>query len=59
MLGTRQTGQLSFRVADLRSDADLVTAVRDSADLIQARYPELVEPLLNRWIAQREAYGNV
>ena len=59
MLGTRQTGQLSFRVADLRSDADLVTAVRESADWIQARHPELVEPLLNRWISQRETYGNV
>ena len=58
LLGTRQTGQLTFRVADLRSDADLVGAVRDGADLIQAQYPELIEPLLNRWIAQREDYGN-
>jgi len=59
LLGTRQTGQLSFRVADLRDDADLVVGVRESAELIQNQYPELIQPLLQRWLTQREAYGNV
>jgi ATP-dependent DNA helicase RecG len=59
VLGTRQTGQLALRVADLRYDSDLVAAVRESAGLIQDQHPALVAPLLHRWIAEREAYGNV
>ncbi len=59
VLGTRQTGQLTFRVADLRSDADLVAAVRECAGLMQDRHRELVAPLLQRWLGEREAYAGV
>ncbi len=51
MLGTRQTGLLQFKVADLMRDADLLPAVRDAAQALVARWPDHVSPLLDRCCA--------
>ena len=59
VLGTRQTGTLEFRVADPLRDQPLVAAAQRAADLILARHPELVEPLIQRWLGQREGFGVV
>ncbi|MCY4126363.1 MAG: ATP-dependent DNA helicase RecG, partial [Pseudomonas sp.] len=59
MLGTRQTGLLQFKVADLMRDADLLPAVRDAAQALVARWPEHVSPLLERWLRHGQQYGQV
>ncbi len=59
MLGTRQTGLLQFKVADLMRDADLLPAVRDAAQALIARWPEHVSPLLDRWLGHGQQYGQV
>ncbi|BBH48713.1 ATP-dependent DNA helicase RecG [Pseudomonas sp. KU43P] len=59
MLGTRQTGLLQFKVADLMRDADLLPAVRDAAQALLARWPEHVSPLLDRWLRHGQQYGQV
>jgi ATP-dependent DNA helicase RecG len=59
MLGTRQTGLLQFKVADLMRDADLLPAVRDAAQALIARWPEHVTPLLERWLRHGQQYGQV
>ncbi|MBF8644794.1 MULTISPECIES: ATP-dependent DNA helicase RecG [Pseudomonas] len=59
MLGTRQTGLLQFKVADLMRDADLLPAVRDAAQALMARWPEHVSPLLDRWLRHGQQYGQV
>jgi ATP-dependent DNA helicase RecG len=59
MLGTRQTGLLQFKVADLMRDADLLPAVRDAAQALLARWPEHVTPLLERWLRHGQQYGQV
>ncbi len=41
VLGTRQSGLPSFRIADLEAQADLVALARRDVDLILARAPEL------------------
>ena len=41
MLGTRQTGQLEFRVADLAHDAHLLPAVQRVGDALLRDHPEL------------------
>ncbi len=59
MLGTRQTGMLQLRVADLLRDADLAGSVqRIGSDLLQ-RSPDVVEPLIRRWVGEAARYGNV
>lgn len=59
MLGTRQTGLLQFKVADLMRDADLLPAVRDAAQALLTRWPQHVSPLLERWLRHGQQYGQV
>ncbi|MBA1287981.1 ATP-dependent DNA helicase RecG [Pseudomonas japonica] len=59
MLGTRQTGLLQFKVADLMRDAHLLPAVRDAAQQLIARWPNHVTPLLERWLRHGQQYGQV
>ncbi|MCQ2030608.1 ATP-dependent DNA helicase RecG [Stutzerimonas zhaodongensis] len=59
MLGTRQTGLLQFKVADLMRDADLLPAVRDAAHALLERWPQHVSPLLERWLRHGQQYGQV
>jgi len=59
MLGTRQTGLLQFKVADLMRDAHLLPAVRDAAQELIARWPNHVTPLLERWLRHGQQYGQV
>ncbi|QCI15281.1 ATP-dependent DNA helicase RecG [Pseudomonas putida] len=59
MLGTRQTGLLQFKVADLMRDADLLPAVRDAAQALLAHWPDHVSPLLDRWLRHGQQYGQV
>ena len=59
MLGTRQTGLLQFKVADLMRDADLLPAVRDAAQALMEHWPQHVSPLLERWLRHGQQYGQV
>lgn len=57
VLGTRQTGELQFKVADLQRDAHLLEQVRSAATLLRRRYPALMEPLVRRWLGHKPAYA--
>jgi ATP-dependent DNA helicase RecG len=59
VLGTRQTGDLAFRVADPARDQSLLPAAQRAADLMLRDHPDLVEPLIRRWLGRREDYGRV
>ena len=50
VLGTRQTGQLSFRIADLTRDAHLLPAVQQVGEHMLAKHPRQTEQLIERWI---------
>ena len=59
VLGTRQTGEMSFRLADLLRDAPLLPAVQTCARDLLAENPLAAEALLTRWVAAREHYARV
>ena len=59
VLGTRQTGEQSLRVADLLRDGDLLNAARYAADRLLREHPDRVEPLIRRWIGVGARYGEV
>ena len=59
LLGTRQTGLVEMRVADLMRDADLLPRVHRAAVLMQDLYPDNIAPLLGRWIGIDSEYGKV
>ncbi|GIX31790.1 MAG: ATP-dependent DNA helicase RecG [Porticoccaceae bacterium] len=58
-LGTRQTGTLEFRVADLLRDEPLLPAARAAAARLLAADPEGAARLVDRWVADRERYAGV
>src|SRR5690606_24581599 len=59
VLGTRQTGLLQLRVADLQRDAALLPEVRALALELQKRDPQAAAALIRRWLSGREQYGQV
>jgi ATP-dependent DNA helicase RecG len=59
VLGTRQTGLMQFRIADLLRDADLLPQVLQCAHQLLMENPQAAEKLLQRWVAQREHYAHV
>lgn len=59
MLGTRQTGIVELRVADLARDADLLPMVVRLSDELMTDEPGCVEPLTRRWIRAGAEYAKV
>jgi ATP-dependent DNA helicase RecG len=57
LLGTRQTGALELRFADLARDNALLPAVRRAAERLLREQPATVEPLLERWMPGRTRYA--
>ena len=57
VLGTRQTGQLSFRIADLVRDAHLLPAVQQVGERLLAGHPHAADRLIARWIGGAARYA--
>lgn len=57
VLGTRQTGQLSFRIADLSRDAHLLPAVQQVGERLLAAHPREADRLIARWIGGAARYA--
>ena len=57
VLGTRQTGMLEFRIADLARDRDLLDAIERSAELLLREHPLRVPALVKRWLGDAVDYG--
>ncbi|WP_415896235.1 ATP-dependent DNA helicase RecG [Neptuniibacter sp. PT34_22] len=58
VLGTRQTGAMQFKMADLQRDSDLLTRVKMVAGQMQ-EWPDFADSLVERWLGRGEDYGNV
>jgi len=59
LLGTRQTGLVQLKVADLVRDADLLPRVQAAAETLLATHPQVIGALAERWIGAGERYGRV
>lgn len=59
VLGTRQTGLASFRIADLLRDGDLAERALARADAMLTRHPRLSEQLVERWVGASDSYASV
>jgi ATP-dependent DNA helicase RecG len=56
VFGTRQTGELQFRMADLLRDQTLLPDIQAAAEVIIEHYPETMQPLIDRWMRTDEDY---
>lgn len=59
VMGTRQTGLVSMRVADLLRDKDMLNDVKAAADWLIKHAPDRVNPLIRRWLGQGDRYAEV
>ena len=59
VLGTRQTGEMQFHIADLLRDESLLAAVEQAAARLLESHPGNVEPLIRRWLGESVNYGEV
>ena len=59
VLGTRQTGLMQMKIADVIRDADFLPDIQKAAARILSEQSDLVDPLIDRWIGEDHRYGNV
>ena len=59
LLGTRQTGLMQLKVADLVRDSDLLPGVQRAADLMLGGPGANIAALLRRWVGDGERFGKV
>ena len=59
LLGTRQTGLTSFRVAQLPAHEQLLEQVVDVANQLLKRHPDRCATLVDRWTGERQAFARV
>ena len=59
VLGTRQTGLMEFRIAELPAHQHLLPEVQSLAATLRRYHPELIEPLIQRWTGANRQFGQV
>ncbi len=59
VMGTRQTGLMQFKIADLSRDSGLLDQVQQAATVICQHYPDNIQPLIDRWLGHTTIYSEV
>ncbi len=59
VLGTRQTGLMQLKIADLQRDSDLLEDVKRCAQALSERAPSHCEALVARWLSDKTDYAAV
>jgi ATP-dependent DNA helicase RecG len=58
LLGTRQTGEMGFRIANIVRDASLLPAVQRVGAALMRQHPPLARRLLERWIGASARFAD-
>ncbi|MCW8956422.1 MAG: ATP-dependent DNA helicase RecG, partial [Gammaproteobacteria bacterium] len=59
VLGTRQTGNIVMRIADVVRDEYLLDEVKQIAHKLSLQQPASIQPIIRRWLGQQQAYGSI
>ncbi len=59
VMGTRQTGMMQLKIANLNRDSDLLEPVQAAAQIICSQYPHTIQPIIDRWLGQTTLYSEV
>lgn len=59
ILGTKQTGEMSLRIADLSRDSEWVTLAYELGQELMQNEPRLVDEIVSRWVGEAESYLDV
>ncbi len=58
VLGTKQSGDMHMRIANLNKDMDLLPDVQKAANWLLENHPQRVETVLRRWLGNAVEYAN-
>ena len=56
LLGTRQSGLMSFKVADLLRDQALIETVKEVGQQLVSDAPEIADKIIQRWLGHQMMY---
>lgn len=59
LLGTRQTGDMSYRVADVQQHAHLIELVQTTGQTLLNNDTETCNALIQRWVGEKQQYAHV
>ena len=59
VMGTRQTGAVHFKIADLARDAGLLDNIQQTGEQIFSESPHAIQPLCDRWLGTSTDYAEV
>ena len=59
VLGTKQTGEMVMRIADLQRDANLLPEIKKIAQMLLEKHPLNAQAIIRRWLGGGECYGQV
>lgn len=59
VLGTKQTGMMQFRIANIIRDQKWLPHIQELAEEMLQNYPDHAEALIQRWLGGNEKYGAV
>lgn len=59
VMGTRQTGLMQLKIANLNRDVALLESVQEAGKLLCEQYPETIQPIIDRWLNQATQYSEV
>lgn len=59
VLGTKQTGLMQMRIADIVRDEYWFAEVKKTAQYIIENHPQAVKPLVRRWLGRADRFANV
>ena len=59
VMGTRQTGAMTFKIADLARDTDLLASIQQVGEHIFNQAPHAIQPLCDRWLGASTDYAEV
>ena len=59
VLGTRQTGDVMLRIADLQRDGHMLPKIRSTAEKMLAKNPDRVDAIIRRWLGETDHFSQV
>jgi ATP-dependent DNA helicase RecG len=59
VMGTRQTGLMQLKIANLDRDTALLEQVQEAASIICRQHPNAIQPIIDRWLGQTTLYSEV
>ncbi len=57
IIGTKQSGSVPMRIAELHNHQTVLNKVNDASDYLHQHHAELIQPLIKRWLGDKQKYS--